>query len=106
MDSIKNVLTDINTETHTHTHIYIYVYILHVSPFIFTPINRHKKYIVYMCVCMRLGSQVRQTFEEGRRTYRSKRCGNNNKEEDNNSKTLNEKHFFISLFYLFVSFSI
>ena len=41
------------------------------------------------------GSRVRQTREEGRRTYRSKRCGNNNK--DNSPKTLNEKN---SLFLL------
>ena len=39
----------------------------------------------------REGSQVRQTTEEGRRTYRPKRCGNNNKEEDNSPKTLNDK---------------
>ena len=30
-----------------------------------------------------VGSQDRQTPEEGRRTYRPKRCGNNNKDEDN-----------------------
>ena len=35
----------------------------------------------------REGSQIRQTPEEGRRTYRPKRCGNNNKDEDNSSKT-------------------
>ena len=38
------------------------------------------------------GSQVRQTPEEGRRTYRPKRCGNNNKDEDNSPKTLNDKN--------------
>ena len=38
------------------------------------------------------GSQVRQTPEEGRRTYRPKRCGNNNKDEDNSLKTLNDKN--------------
>ena len=32
------------------------------------------------------GSRVRQTPEEGRRTYRPKRCGNNNKDEDNSPK--------------------
>ena len=37
------------------------------------------------------GSRVRQTPEEGRRTYRPKRCGNNNKNEDNSPKNLNEK---------------
>ena len=39
----------------------------------------------------REGSRVRQTPEEGRRTYRLKRCGNNNKDKDNSPKTLNEK---------------
>ena len=38
----------------------------------------------------REGSRVRQTTE-GRRTYRPKRCGNNNKDEDNSLKTLNDK---------------
>ena len=37
------------------------------------------------------GSQVRQTPEEGRRTYRSKRCENNNKDKDNSPKTVNDK---------------
>ena len=37
----------------------------------------------------REGSRVRQTPEEGRRTYRPKRCGNNNKDEDNSLKTHN-----------------
>ena len=36
------------------------------------------------------GSRVRQTPEEGRRTYRPKRYGNNNKDEDNSPKTLND----------------
>ena len=40
----------------------------------------------------REGSRVRQTPEEGRRTYRPKRCGNNNKDEDNSPKTLNDKN--------------
>ena len=39
----------------------------------------------------RVGSCVRQTPEEGRRTYRLKRCGNNNKDEDNSPKILNDK---------------
>ena len=39
----------------------------------------------------REGSRVRQTPEEGRRTYRPKRYGNNNKDEDNSPKTLNDK---------------
>ena len=38
------------------------------------------------------GSQVQQTPEEGWRTYRLKRCGNNNKDEDNSMKTLNDKN--------------
>ena len=38
------------------------------------------------------GSQVRQTPEEGRRTYRPKRCGNNDKDEDNSLKNLNDKN--------------
>ncbi len=36
----------------------------------------------------REGSRVRQTPEEGRWTYRPKRCGNDNKDEDNRPKTL------------------
>ena len=44
----------------------------------------------------RVGSRVRQTPEEGRRTYRPKRCENNNKGEDNSQKTLNDKKpFFV-----------
>ena len=31
------------------------------------------------------------TREEGRRTYRPKCCGNNNKDEDNSPKTLNDR---------------
>ena len=40
----------------------------------------------------REGSQVRQTPEEGRRTYRPKRCGNNNNDEVYSLKTLNNKN--------------
>ena len=40
----------------------------------------------------REGSRVRQTPEEGRRTYRPKSCKNNNKDEDNSPKTLNDKN--------------
>ena len=40
---------------------------------------------------IRVGSRVQQTPEEGRRTYRPKRFGNNNKDEDNSPKTLNDK---------------
>ena len=43
----------------------------------------------------RVGSRVRQTHREGRRTYRLK-CGNNNKDEDNSPKTLNDKKSVIS----------
>ena len=39
-------------------------------------------------------SRIRQTPEEGRRTYRQKRSGNNNKDEDNSPKTLNDKKDF------------
>ena len=38
------------------------------------------------------GSRVRQTPEEVQRTYRLKRYGNNNKDEDNSPKTLNDKN--------------
>ena len=44
----------------------------------------------------RVGSRVQQTPEDGRRIYRPKRSGNNNKDEDNNPKTLNNKKSFIS----------
>ena len=40
----------------------------------------------------REGSRVQQIPKEGRRTYRPKRCGNNNKDEDNSPKTLNDKN--------------
>ena len=40
----------------------------------------------------REGSRVRQTPEEGRRTYRPKRFGNNHKDEDNSPKTLKDKN--------------
>ena len=36
--------------------------------------------------------RVRQTLEEGQKTYRPKRCGNNNKVEDNSLKTLNDSN--------------
>ena len=39
----------------------------------------------------REGSRVRQTPEEGRRTYWPKRCENSNKDEDNSPKNLNNK---------------
>ena len=40
-----------------------------------------------------VGSRVRQTPEEGRNTYRLKRCGNNYKDEDNSPITLNDKNY-------------
>ena len=46
----------------------------------------------------REGSRVQQTPEEGRKTYRLKRCGNNNKDEDNSLKTLNDKNY-LNQFY-------
>ena len=52
----------------------------------------------------REGSRVRQTPEEGRRIYRPKRCGNNNKDEDNSPKTPNDKKhnwcLFKALYYV------
>ena len=45
----------------------------------------------------REGYRVRQTPEEGRKTYRPKRCGNNYKDEDNSPKTLNDKILFLHL---------
>ena len=39
-----------------------------------------------------VGSQVWQTPEEDRRSYRPKSWGNNNKNEDNSPKTLNDKN--------------
>ena len=44
------------------------------------------------CSKFREGSRVRQTREEGRRTYWPKRCGNNNKDEDNSPKNLNNNN--------------
>ena len=38
------------------------------------------------------GSRVRQTHEERRRTYRPKRYGKNNKDEDNSPKNRNDKN--------------
>ena len=40
--------------------------------------------------------RVRQTAEEGRKTYRPKRCGNNNKNEDNSPKTLHDLNSMFS----------
>ncbi len=49
-------------------------------------------------------SKFRQTTEEGRRTYRPKRCGDSNKDQDNSPKTLNDKNHEASSqnFFLFV----
>ena len=38
------------------------------------------------------GSRVRQTPEEDQKTYWPKRCGNNNKDEDNSLKALNDEN--------------
>ena len=38
------------------------------------------------------GPRVRHTLEDGRRTYRPKRCRNKNKDEDDSPKTLNDKN--------------
>ena len=43
-----------------------------------------------------IGYRVRQTPEEGQRTYRPKRCGNNNEDEDNSPETLNDKNHQVS----------
>ena len=43
----------------------------------------------------REGSRVRQTPEEGWRTYRPKHDGNKNKDEDNCRKTLDYKNVYI-----------
>ncbi len=40
----------------------------------------------------RVGSRVRQTPEESRRTYWPKRSENSNKDDDNSPKTLNDKN--------------
>ena len=47
-----------------------------------------------------VGSRVRQTPKEGQRTYRQKRCRNNNKDEDNRPKTLNDKAHQRCFFYV------
>ena len=41
----------------------------------------------------REGSRVQQTPEEGWKTYRPKRCGNSNKDEDNCQKSLMIKKY-------------
>ena len=47
----------------------------------------------------REGSRVRQTLEEGRRTYRPKRFGNNYKDEDNSPKTFNDDNYIVKPFW-------
>ena len=48
--------------------------------------------------------RVRQTPEEGRRTYRPKRCGNYHKGEDNCPKTPNDKNRILCAWgYVYVS---
>ena len=49
----------------------------------------------------RQGFRFRQTPEEGWKTYRPKRCGNNDKDKDNSPKTLNDKKYLL-LFYNFI----
>ena len=46
----------------------------------------------------RASSRVRKAPEEGRRIYRPKHSGNNNKDEDNSPKILNDKDISICLF--------
>ena len=58
---------------------------------IFLPVLIFRFFIFLKIYFFREGSQVRQTSEEGGRTYRLKCYGNNNKDEDNSPKTLNDK---------------
>ena len=43
------------------------------------------------CSKFLVGSRVRQTLVEGRKTYRPKLSGNINEDEDNSPKTFNDK---------------
>ena len=110
------------THTHTHTHIYIYTHtskgkLKSLSVWIHKYINvgmrkriTHTHTHTHTQILLKQssdpsnlpcwhsskfheGSRVRQTPEEGRGTYRPKRCGNNNKDEDNSPKTLNDKNY-------------
>ena len=54
--------------------------------------GKHRGFNKGRSLKFRVGSRVRQTPEEDRRTYRTKRCGNNNKDEDNSPKTHNDKN--------------
>ena len=51
----------------------------------------------------REGSRVRKTPEEGQRTYRPKRCGNNYKNVDNCPKILNDKNLMRGSFHNIVT---
>ena len=81
--------TDIYTKTHTYTHTHTdtrtYTQKTHTHTYPYTETH------IQTCVHIN-SSRVRQTPEEGQRTYRPKRCGNNNKDEDNSPKTLNDKN--------------
>ena len=47
----------------------------------------------------RVGSRVRQTLEEGRRSYQLKRSGNNNEDKDNSQKILNDTNLYQLMIY-------
>ena len=47
------------------------------------------------------GFRFKCFYEECRRIYRPKRCGNNNKDENNSPKTLNDKNIRISFYDYF-----
>ena len=50
-----------------------------------------------------IGSRVRQTPEEGQRTYQPKRCEYTNKDEDNSSKIQNDKNIYTHIcVYLYI----
>ena len=51
----------------------------------------------------REGSRIRQTPEEGQRTYQPKRCGNNNKDDGNSPKTLNDWSWILPKIYFAVN---
>ena len=52
----------------------------------------HIVYIKGRSSKFRVSSRVPQISEEGRKTHRPKRCGNNYKDEDNMPKALNDKN--------------
>ena len=51
----------------------------------------------------RVGSRVQQTSEEGWKIYWRKRCGNNNKKENNSLKTLNDKIEILITWFRFIA---